>query len=354
MIFFNPTDEFVDKLAEVIGDRMVIEIGSGNGDLLKALLDRGISAIGIDPFADTTSLGPEIRSSILPFDLDQTMGLVDQWKGKKEIVFLTARPCHSGFPQEYLSMFGNRHEMIYIGYTKNLEIDFERELSFVRFIKFPDHPDCDCVAVLRRGNFNESVQMSNSWDKVDMRIRDLVGSVSQELLNWFKEIDGNQYDLNKMESEALQKHFGKTPNSSSSGGNWKDWKDAIRLSEIFKYRKVKLDVSTYMVGGGHFSCSIKVNDDEMVGPRPGEYYKGELVTGRPWNKSDDPDMPEYARYDNITWDGKGDRKRTSNLEAGLEWLKQSYYEFVEEYKKLGIELVPEIESGLKYEIEELK
>lgn len=349
MIFFNPTNEFVDKLAEIIGDRMVLEIGCGDGDLLKALLDRGVSALGIDPFVNTIDLDSEILSSILSFDIDQTIDLLHKWKGEKEIVFLTARPCHSGFPQEYLSMFGDNHEMIYIGFAKNLELDFERELSFVRFIQFPDHPDCDSVAILRRGHYNERCQMSNSWDKVDMRVRELVGPVSQELIDWFKDIDKNQYNFREMENSAIKNHFGKTTGCSTSGGNWIDWKETIRLSEIFKYREVKLNISTYMVGGGHLSCSIKVNDDEMVGLR-----EGDLVTGRPWDKSEDPNRPEFARCDNITWDGKGDRKRTSNLESGLEWLKQSYYEFVEEYKKLGIGLIPEIDSGLKYELEELE
>ena len=56
MKFFNPTDEFVDKLIDVIGDRIAIEIGFGEGDLLYALNNRKMPVFGIDPFVDVSML----------------------------------------------------------------------------------------------------------------------------------------------------------------------------------------------------------------------------------------------------------------------------------------------------------
>ena len=355
MKFFNPTEEFVDKLIEVIGDRMVFEIGCGKGDLLKALMNKGVPIIGIDPYVDLMDVDLEIRGKILPYEIDRVISMIDEWKGKKKIVLLVARPCHSGFPQEYLSMFGDKCEMIYIGFAKNLETDFEREISLIRFAKFPEHPDCDCVAILKNGHFDESVKMSNQWDKVDKKVRELKGTIDKDLANWFIEKTKNQKSFYELEKEAIIKKFGKTADISSHGGNWKDWKDAIRLSEILKYREVELDISTFMVGGGHFACRIEVKDDELICMDEDE--DGKLKTGIPWDHSNDPDRPKYANdlysSPDITWKGLRDNKRTSNLEAGLEWLKNSFYEFEKKYKKHGIELIPIIENGIIYELEEV-
>ena len=48
--FFKPDngpEEFINKLVEIINGRFVFEIGCGNGDLLMALMNKGVKIIGI-------------------------------------------------------------------------------------------------------------------------------------------------------------------------------------------------------------------------------------------------------------------------------------------------------------------
>ena len=149
--FFNPTTEFVDKLVELIGNRFVVEIGCGKGDLLNELITRGIPAIGVDPYVDKSDITDlSLFLKILDFDIPRLKTFLKGiTNNNKEVVFLVARPCHSGFPQEYFRQFEDFCEMIYIGFAKNLELDFERDLSIVTVQNgFPKHSDCDIVAII--------------------------------------------------------------------------------------------------------------------------------------------------------------------------------------------------------------
>jgi hypothetical protein len=355
MTFFNPTDEFVDKLVQVIDGRMVIEIGCGEGDLLQALMKRNVKCIGIDPFVDISKMESELRAKILRFDQQTAFKMLfDLEKADTKMVFIVARPCHSMFAQEYLNMFGDNSEFIYIGFAKNLELDFERELSLVRFIEFPEHKDCDIVAVLKNGSYSDERKKASDWDKVDKKVRELKGGINSELLEWFDE----QHKKRKFYDEETQRRLKKNIkgfdriSGSHSGGEWDEFLKFPLLSQITKLRKVDLNVATYMVGGGHFACSIEV-DNECFLTHETKDGVTEYSTGQPWDK--DKGRPSYVSYKDITWTGKKDHKRTSNLEAGLSWLKEVFAEFSKEYKEtLGIELVASLDNGLIYEIEQYK
>ena len=50
---------------------MVIEIGCGNGGLLKCLLDKNVSALGIDPYVDIIKLPIGVMGKVLPYEIDR-------------------------------------------------------------------------------------------------------------------------------------------------------------------------------------------------------------------------------------------------------------------------------------------
>lgn len=352
--FFNPTEEFVDKLIEVINGRFVIEIGCGRGALLDALSKKGVKIIGIDPYVYREGINPEISRKIMPYETEESIKLIEGITEKFEIVLLVARPCHSKFPQRYLDSVKRGTELIYIGYVKNLEIDFERELSEVNFIKFPEHPDCDCVAVLTEGEY-DGFKRSNDWRNVDRKVQKVKGTVDPELVKWFSQFKKDRhYYKNKegKEDEAIKKAFPgiDIEGSRRYGGNWEEWEGFKLMSrDVTKERTVELEVSTYMVGGGHFSCAISVRDESFIGIDK----EGKLMTGSPWDRPEH--RPGWINRGNLVWYGEKNRKRTFNLESGLIWLKQTYEEMYERYKKeIGVTLVPELGNGLEDELYQLK
>ena len=349
--FFNPTEEFVDRLVEIINDRFVIEIGCGRGDLLASLIDKGLSCIGIDPYVDIMNgdINKKVSTKILPLQVEQVDKFINNIK--KDKVFIVARPCHSGFPEEYLNYFGRDHELIYIGFAKNLEVDFERELSFIRFVDFPLHEDCDSVAILKKLNFDERDKESVSWERVDRRVKELKGEIDKDLLKWFKSIDSKNYI--KLSEETSKIIAEKYPDKNYTGGGhyggyWGEYEGCELIGrDIVKKKKVTLDISTFMVGGGHFSCNIDVDNDTFL--QQDENNLNELKGAQPWDHISR--RPEWVK-NNLSYFGLRDSKRTLDLEAGLQWLKNSFESFSKRYKEeVDIELIPIIGSGLEYELE---
>jgi len=234
MTFFNPTDEFVDKLVEVINNRMVVEIGCGEGELMMELIQRNVKIIGIDPYVDTSDLSITRKIKILHYELDEGFDfcstLIKNLNGN--VVFLVARPCHSKFTQEYLNMFGHKSEMIYIGFAKNLEIDFERDISLVEILDFPEHPDCDIVVSLKDGEWEDNMKKEQDWAKIDDIVRKSKEVINPELIEWVK---GLRLDSHKLISKVL-KEKGIECKSSHMGSNWGDYEGPL-LGELIGFRR---------------------------------------------------------------------------------------------------------------------
>lgn len=332
--FFHPTEDFMDKLQEVIGDRFVIEIGSGEGLLLKALIDRKIPAVGIDPFSDFRALPLEQRGHIFKGDEDSSEMINPLLKIRKT-VFLVARPCHNGFPDKYLRTYcyNNNVEMIYIGFVKNLELDFERDLSNIKLIEFPNHPDCDCVAVL---SLTDSEFRDNDWRQIDAKVRELTHNVELELINWF---------LEKRKEEKNITPIVRTQ-SILSGGDWGEYEGhPLKIFDLKSQRKIELGQATYYVGGGHFANYIQTEDDSFVYTDE----DGRTVEASPWDRWEQ--RPSW--YEEKYWAGLRDNKRTSSVGAGLTWLKETYLEFEKHYAALGQTVYASIDSSLEYQLEEI-
>lgn len=119
--FFKPDSMLLDSLAEYLKGRKVIEVGSGNGDILKELHNRGITGIaGIDPHPHERLI--HINGTIINV-LNVRIEEVPAIMKNNEGVFLICRPCHSGFVQYCIENKHKKCELIYIGLEKNFEID---------------------------------------------------------------------------------------------------------------------------------------------------------------------------------------------------------------------------------------
>jgi SAM-dependent methyltransferase len=322
--FFHPTKKFVNGLAKLLKGRFVIEIGCGNGELTRALKDKGIKAVGVDPY----SRNPEViridqDSPILRKLLDTAIE-----KGENPI-FLVARPCHSGFPGQYL--FFNI-DLLYIGFLKNLEIDVERETCSVKLVDLPKTDDHDGVVLLTRKG--ESDEWDSEWRELDSHVNMMMRSgVDEDLIKFFVD-------------ESDRQVFPCKSKWSCSGGEW----ESFEGKKLFNYdlkasRECTLNISTYYVGGGHYHSTIEVDDDQFFV----EDDEGNKLC-RPWDRFEQ----RPAWFEERGWAGIRDLKRTSNLASSLVWLKESYLALKKEYKeKYGQDLYMHIGSGLEYELEEV-
>lgn len=336
LTFFHPTDEFIDTLIKLIGDRFVIEIGCGNGEVLEKLIERKIPCIGIDPYIDIDSISFDLHTKILPFETKEGINFVSKLikEGNRKVVLLVIRPCHSTFVQEYLSSLGEKTEMIYVGFLHNLELDFERELSYITLQEFPEHPDYNCVAVLKDIYFDPDYKRLNSWEKVDEKLKSLK-NCDPNLKQWFLDLLPNNLKKYDIPNINIEKEV--------YGGNWEEYSDCKLLSRDYtKIREVELNILTYYVGGGHYSCYVKVKDEEFIR----EFEDGTYGKYSPWDKFEK--RPKWVTYSDLVWFGVRDSKRTASLETGLVWLINTFEELNARYQKeLGITLFPVIGSGLE-------
>lgn len=116
--FFVPTDLFWKKLKE-LGFSMIIDCGTGNGDLPKEAIDHDIKMAGIDIIHRDDNGPCEVQiipAHRIPFSSD--------------IWALTCRPDHSGWCynlQELAAESGAG--FIYVGMPNNIDTDVDLDLN---------------------------------------------------------------------------------------------------------------------------------------------------------------------------------------------------------------------------------
>jgi hypothetical protein len=164
--FFNPTEEFVEWLVKEINGRVVIEIGSGKGELLNALHEKGVKIIGLDPYVNPDGLKRNVLAKTLSVLAEDFDFIKFKKNLKTGVVVIVARPCHSDFVKDTLSNLPCDINMIYIGFSKNLELDFERDIFPIRQLDAPTHPDCNIVveiALCRRVGTTRSAKATYKY-----------------------------------------------------------------------------------------------------------------------------------------------------------------------------------------------
>lgn len=117
MRFFEPTDEFKFWLKDYAGDRLIVDCGCGDGDLVREMNALGSQAMGIDPrYAIFDEPIPtDLASCLLPMQAEDT-----DFINMEDVLLLVCRPCHNGFPFEIAERKNPKTEMIYVGFPKNI------------------------------------------------------------------------------------------------------------------------------------------------------------------------------------------------------------------------------------------
>ena len=124
MRFFKPNQKFWTWLDKThVNYQTVVDVGCGDGDLVREMRDKGIQTMGVDP--SPIWLNREIPMDLLscysPLNIMQCLDLLKL----PNMLFLVCRPCHSGFPDEMNHKRNKENGFFYIGLEHNIPLDFE-------------------------------------------------------------------------------------------------------------------------------------------------------------------------------------------------------------------------------------
>lgn len=125
-VFFKPNLDFVDWIKEYANGRLIMDVGCGQGHLVRMLKRSGAKCFGIEPLFDYGKYmhSKMIRgdifdpNEIMPYDVTRAKSFIDN-KADKLLIF--ARPCHSTFVEEALDYLPSGQEALYITLSDNLE-----------------------------------------------------------------------------------------------------------------------------------------------------------------------------------------------------------------------------------------
>lgn len=125
-IFFKPDDDFIDWLIEYARERLILEVGSGSGHLLRLLQRKYKMLMGIEPYFDLAIYTQTCVSRGIPLihmyprEIENSGHLVSGL-GERAMIVL-ARPSHAGMVEATLEVAGPGQEVLYITKPENLEL----------------------------------------------------------------------------------------------------------------------------------------------------------------------------------------------------------------------------------------
>lgn len=136
--FFCPDDEFAKWIIERAGDRMIFDVGFGNGRFLEHLWDLGFNKLlGTDPYTDVQEIreywikekraGGRSTPHLFWDEIGEgiSKSIIDKSKGK--LLGVLNRPCHSPqFVRRAYEVFRDSdNELLYIGLKENVMMDLK-------------------------------------------------------------------------------------------------------------------------------------------------------------------------------------------------------------------------------------
>lgn len=156
MRFFEPTDEFLDWLAAYAGRRITIDVGCGEAHIVRALNDRGVRVLGIEPaWLWAGHYDPMMAAQVVPTKAESSL-LIRQ---AKDSLVLFCRPCHDLFVERTIAVLPPGNEVLYISLPHNLGLDFDLGRHDVEVLDTPACPGGEMVwRVSRRGHEEVSVR----------------------------------------------------------------------------------------------------------------------------------------------------------------------------------------------------
>lgn len=128
-LFFRPNREFCEWLRDYADGRMIIDVGAGQGHLVRMLEMAGAGVIGLEPnfdmeayisYAAIKGMRPNINQ-MLPMTVQSAKNLINgMGKGNKALLVF-ARPCHSDFVEIGIENMPDEMEALYITVPENIE-----------------------------------------------------------------------------------------------------------------------------------------------------------------------------------------------------------------------------------------
>jgi len=138
MKFFEPNDAFLDWLAKHAGNRMVFDVGSGEGHITRALLSRKVKCVGIEPQWDRYfEENRDLVNAIIPTEAEHCSSVALATNS----LFLFCRPCHNLFVERTLRRLQPGNEVLYITKPENLGVDFDLKMWTVKKVDAPPCPE---------------------------------------------------------------------------------------------------------------------------------------------------------------------------------------------------------------------
>lgn len=124
MQFFQPNKKFLDWVVKLAGPRPIIDCGCGEGQVTRALLERGANVLGIDILASGEDTDVAVPCDATTFQFPQ------------RAIVLFCRPCHSDWVERAIDRAKQRADVIlYVGLDRNLEYDLGKYKYKGRFKK---------------------------------------------------------------------------------------------------------------------------------------------------------------------------------------------------------------------------
>lgn len=127
-VFFKPSLEYVEWLVEYANGRLIIDVGCGQGHLLKMIKRAGGKVMGIEPNFDKLWWMESMASKGIDFNVNEILeGTIEEYaklinKLGSKALLVFARPSHNGFVFNGLYNMPNEMEALYITKSENLEI----------------------------------------------------------------------------------------------------------------------------------------------------------------------------------------------------------------------------------------
>ncbi len=132
--FFQPSPDFVDWLARYARGRIVVEVGCGDAHLLRELMKRGVSCVGIEPnfyqlwAVDRTPMHVKTRDGeLVPLLVTPKSAVGHEILADrtKDILAISARPgcIGSDWLRETVKASAGEIEWLYIGKPSSMERD---------------------------------------------------------------------------------------------------------------------------------------------------------------------------------------------------------------------------------------
>lgn len=123
MRFFKPNHNFWSWIM-TFSTRRIVDVGCGDGDLVREMMKAGLRPVGIDPryIIFDMEIPKDLFSLIVPLAADSVPEMYQE-----DNVILCCRPCHNGFPADVVAMKAPTADFFYIGFEKNLDVDVGNE-----------------------------------------------------------------------------------------------------------------------------------------------------------------------------------------------------------------------------------